>query len=232
MKMMVRLNSGIPILESHSKIAGPAVLEERQMIRKSFIILPIFVGIMLLSVVGCGSDAEGPADSMVQPPVSSLSNEELLGSWKVVSIFGMTPESYLQSLSEEGIVEEKVKQFDLRFDGDNSWICNFTSETALISPDGPSGTSKLKGVWSGTYTFNSLTLSLMLKGSEVQLTPKPDDLFQEEFGLTLSEAEQVYDESFSSDFLQPFMKSTWTKQAAGTLILRTPAGEKMVLAKK
>ena len=202
------------------------------MIRKSFVILPILVGIMLLSVVGCGSDAEGPADPMVRPSVPALSNEELLGSWKVVSLFGMTPESYLQSLSEEGIVEEKVKQFDLRFDSDNSWICNFTSETALISPDEPSGTSKLMGIWSGTYTFNSLTLSLMLKGSEVQLTPKPDDLFQEEFGLTLSEAEQVYDESFRTDFLEPFVKSTWTKRAAGTLILRTPAGEEMVLAKK
>lgn len=202
------------------------------MIRKSFVILPLLVGIMLLSVVGCGSDAEGPEDSMVRPSVPSLSNEELLGSWQVVSIFGMTPESYLESLSADGMVKEKVKQFDLRFADDNSWTCNFTSETALISPDGPSGTSKSMGIWSGTYTFNSLTLSLMLKGSEVQLTPKPDDLFQEEFGLTLSEAEQVYDESFRADFLKPFVKSTWTKRAAGTLILRTLAGEEMVLTKK
>ena len=202
------------------------------MIRKSFVILPTLVGIMLLSVVGCGSDAEAPEKSMVRPSVPSSSIEELLGSWKVVSIFGMTPESYLESLSADGMVEEKVKQFDLRFAGDNSWTCNFTSETALISPDGPSGTSKLMGIWSGTYTFNSLTLSLMLKGAAVELTPKPDDLFQEEFGLTLSEAEQVYDESFRADFLKPFVKSTWTKRAAGTLILKTPAGEEMVLAKK
>ncbi len=69
--------------------------------------------------------------------------------------------------------------------------------------------------------------SIMLKGSEVQLTPKPDDLFQEEFGLILSAAEQVYDESFRTDFLKPFVKSTWTKGAAGTLILRIPACEEI-----
>ena len=201
------------------------------MIPKSFVILQLLVGVTLLSVVGCGSDAEGPEESIVRPTAPSLLNEELLGSWKVASIFGMTPESYLQSLSLDGMVEEKVKQFDWHFAADNSWTCNFASETALISPDGLSGTSKLMGIWSGTYTFNSLTLSLMLKGSEVQLTPKPDDLFQIEFGLTIAEAEQVYDEGFRSDFLKPFVKSTWTKQA-GTLILRTPAGEKIVLAKK
>ena len=202
------------------------------MIKKSFVILPLLVGIMLLSVVGCGSDAEGPEDSMVRPSVPSLSNEELLGSWKVVSIFGMTPESYLQSLSPDGMVEEKVKQFDLRFAADNLWTCNFEAETVLVDPDRLPGTSKSMGIWSGTYVSDGLTLSLVLKGSEVQLTPKPDDLFQEEFGLTLSEAEQVYDESIRADFLEPFVKSTWTKRAAGTLIFRTSAGEEMVLAKK
>ena len=201
------------------------------MLPKSFVILHLLVGVMLLSVVGCGSDAERPEESIVRPTVPSLSNEELLGSWKVVSIFGMTPESYLESLSPDGMVEEKVKQFDLHFSADNSWTCNFGAETVLVSPDVLPGTSKSMGIWSGTYTFNSLTLSLMLKGSEVQLTPKPDDLFQEAFGLTIAEAEQVYDEGFRSDFLKPFVKSTWTKQA-GTLILRTPAGEKIVLAKK
>lgn len=201
------------------------------MIPKSFVIFHLLVGVMLLSVVGCGSDAEGPEESIVQSSVPSSSIEELLGSWKVVSIFGMTPESYLKSLSPDGMVEEKVKQFDLRFAADNSWTCNFAAETVLVSADVLSGTSKSMGIWSGTYTFNSLTLSLMLKGSEVQLTPKPDDLFQEAFGITLSEAEQAYDESFRADFLTPFVKSTWTKQA-GTLILRTPAGEEIVLARK
>ena len=147
------------------------------MIPKSFVILHLLVGVMLLSVVGCGSDAEGPEESIVRPTVPSLLNEELLGSWKVVSIFGMTPESYLQSLSPDGMVEEKVKQFDWHFAADNSWTCNFGAETVLVSRDVLPGTSKSMGIWSGTYTFNSLTLSLMLKGSEVQLTPKPDDLF-------------------------------------------------------
>ena len=201
------------------------------MIPKSFVILPLLVGTMLLNVVGCGSDAEEPEKSIVRPSVASLSNEGLLGSWKVVSIFGMTPESYLESLSADGTVEEKVKQFDLGFASDNSWTCNFASETILIPPDVPLGTSRSVGIWSGTYVSDGLTLSLFLKGSEVQLTPKPDDLFQKEYGLTIAEAKQVYDEGFRSDFLQPFMKSTWTKQAR-TLILTTPAGEKMVLAKK
>ena len=201
------------------------------MIPKRFVILPLLVGMTLLNVVGCGSDAEGPEKSITRPSVPSLSNEELLGSWEVVSIFGMTPESYLESLSPDGMVEKKVKQFNLRFAADNSWACNFASETVLVSPDGLAGISKSMGIWSGTYTFNSLTLSLILKGSEVQLASDPEDLLQREFGLTIAEAKQVYDEGFRSDFLKPFVKSTWTKQA-GTLILKTPAGEKMELAKK
>ena len=212
-------------------------MENREMIPKSFLILSLLVGTMLFSGVGCGRDAEAPEKSIVQQETivesstPSISNQGLLGSWKVVLIFGTTPEAYLESLSPDGMVEEKVKQFDFRFAADHSWTCNFASETVLVSPDVRPGTSKSIGVWSGTYVFDGLTLTLRLKGSTVKLTPKPDDLFQQEFGLTLVEAKDVYDEGFRADVLNPFLKSTWTQQA-GRLIFRTPTGEKMVLAKK
>ena len=102
------------------------------MIPKNFVIPVLLVGMILLGMVGCGEDLKTPEElikekaeeSAVEPSVSSLANEELHGSWEVVSIFGMTPEEYLESLSEGGEVEEKVKQFNYVFATDNSWTCN------------------------------------------------------------------------------------------------------------
>ena len=83
----------------------------------------------------------------------------------------------------------------------------------------------------GDLRFSGRQTHLKAEGSAVELTSKPDDLFQQEFGLTLGEAKEVYDEGFRADVLNPFLKSAWTQQA-GRLIFRTPTGEKMVLAKK
>ena len=214
------------------------------MILKGFVIPALLVGIMLLSVIGCGEDSEKPTvlaeevlaeekseDPTVEPSVPSLSTEELLGSWEVVSIFGMTPERYLESLAEGGEVKETVKQFAYVFAADNSWTCNFVSETVFVFDDIPPGKTEAIGTWSGTYGFDGLTLSLFTKGSDVQIVSEPKDILEIASDLAVAEAEQHYDESFRSDFIKPFAQSTCTKQGdALTVISR--AGKKMVLEKQ
>ena len=209
------------------------------MIPKSFVILILFVGVVLLSMVGCGEDTEKPIvlaeekteDSTVEPPVPLLSQEDLHGSWEVVSTFGMTPEQYLESLTEGGETEVEVKQFNYAFAADNSWTGNFASETAYIFPDIPPGNLKLTGTWSGTYVFDGLTLSIVAEGADTHVETEPQDFFQVVVGQTIEEAEQTFDESFRSDFLKPFERSTCTKHGQ-MLILISPAGKKMVLEKQ
>ena len=216
------------------------------MIPKGFVIPVLLVGIMLLSVIGCGEDSEKPTvlaeekseDPTVEPSVPSLSTEELLGSteellgsWEVVSIFGMTPERYLESLAEGGEVKETVKQFAYVFAADNSWTCNFVSETVFVFDDIPPGKMEAIGTWSGTYGFDGLTLSLLTKGSDVQIVSEPKDILEIAVDLVVADAEQHYDESFRSDFIKPFVQSTCTKQG-DTLTVISPAGKKMVLEKQ
>lgn len=209
------------------------------MIQKSFVVLILLVSVILLGVVGCGEDLKTPeelekekAEELAgESSASALANEELYGSWEVVSIFGMTLEEYLESLVEGGEVEEKLKRFDYVFAPDNVWTCNLVSETAMIFPDIPPGKAETIGTWSGTYIFDGLTLSLFTKESEVHIVPEPKDFFQIAFDLSVAEAEQDYDDAFRADFINPFAQSACTKQG-DTLVLVIPTGEEMVLEKQ
>ena len=209
------------------------------MIPKSFVIPVLFVGMMLLGVIGCGEDLKKPEEllkekaeeSAVEPSVSSLANEELHGSWKVVSIFGKTPEEYLESFTVGGEAEIKIKQLNYVFAADDSWTCDLEERTVIDFPDIPPATLEATGIWSGTYAFDGLTLSIFTKESEVHIAPEPKDFFQVAFDQALAEAEQDYDEGFRSDFIKPFARSACTKQG-DTLVLVIPTGEEMVLEKQ
>ncbi|MCG9134183.1 hypothetical protein J5I95_21180 [Candidatus Poribacteria bacterium] len=207
------------------------------MLSKGFVIPVLLVGMMLLSVAGCGDDVDPIvlAEEKTEKPtlessVSPLANEELLGSWEVVSIFGRTPEEFFEDLAEDEEPVEKVKQFTYVF-ADNSWTCNFRSETVFIFDDIPPGKTEKIGAWSGTYVFDGLTLSLFQKGSEVHIAPEPKNFFQVAFGRAVAEVEQDFDEFFSGNFIKPFAQSACTKQG-GTLVLVTADGEEMVLEKQ
>lgn len=208
------------------------------MLPKGFVIPVLLVGMMLLSVAGCGDDVEPImlAEEKTEKPtlgssVSSLANEELLGSWEVVSIFGRTPEEFFEDLAEEEEPVEKVKRFNYVFAADNSWTCNFMSETVFIFDDIPPGKIEKIGAWSGTYVFDGLTLSLFQKGSEVHIAPEPKNFFQIAFGRAVAEVEQDFDEFFRVNFIRPFAQSAGTKQG-GTLVMVTADGEEMVLEKQ
>ena len=209
------------------------------MIPKSFVIPVILVGMVLLGVVGCGEDLKTPEElrkekaeeSAVESSVSSLANEELHGSWEVVSIHGKTPEEYLESFTVGGEAEIKIKQLSYVFAADDSWTCDLEERTVIDFPDIPPATLEATGIWSGTYAFDGLTLSIFIKESEVHIASEPKDFFQVAFDQAPAEAEQDYDEDFRSDFIKPFARSACTKQG-DTLVLVISTGEEMVLEKQ
>lgn len=208
------------------------------MIPKGFVTPVLLVGMMLLSIAGCGDDVEPitlakekTGEPTLESSVSSLANDELIGSWEVVSIFGKTPEELFEAFAEEEEPVEKVKQFGYVFAADNSWTCNFMSETVFIFDDLPPGKVEKTGVWSGTYVFDGLTLSLFEKGSEVHIAPEPKDFFRVAFGQEIAEVEQGFDVFFRGDFIKPFAQSAGTKQG-DTLVLVTADGEEMMLEKR
>lgn len=209
------------------------------MIPKGFVIPVLLVGMMLLGVVSCGDDLKKPEElikerdeeSAVESSVSPLANEELHGSWEVVSIFGKTPKEYLESFTLGGEAEITVKQLNFVFAADDSWTCNIEEQTVIDFPDIPPATLETTGTWSGTYAFDGLTLSLFTKEAEIHITTEPKDFFQVAFDRAIVEAEQDYDDGFRSDFIKPFAQSACTKQG-DTLILAIRTGEEMVLEKQ
>jgi len=209
------------------------------MIPKSFVISILLVGMMFLGVIGCGQDLEKPEElikekseeSGAESSTSPLANEELHGSWELVSIFGQTPKEYLESFTVGGEAEITIKQFNFVFAADDSWTCDLAEKTVMDFPDIPQATLEATGTWSGTYAFDGLTLSIFTKEAEVHIATEPKDFFQVAFDRALAEAEQDYDESFRSDFVKPFARSACTKQG-NTLVLTTATGEEMVLEKQ
>ena len=209
------------------------------MIPKGFVIPVLLVGMMFLGVVGCGDDLKKPEElikerdeeSPVESSVSPLANEELHGSWEVVSIFGKTPKEYLESFTLGGEAEITVKQLNFVFAADDSWTCNIEEQTVIDFPDIPPATLEATGTWSGTYAFDGLTLSLFTKEAEIHIATEPKDFFQVAFDRAIVEAEQDYDDGFRSDFIKPFAQSACTKQG-DTLILAIRTGEEMVLEKQ
>ena len=209
------------------------------MIRKSFVVSILLVSLMFLGVVGCGEDLKTPeelekekAEALAgESSVSSLANEELYGSWEVVSIFGKTPEEYLESFTRGGETETTVKQFNYVFAADDSWTCDLREKTVIDFPDIPPATLETTGTWLGSYAFDGLTLSIFTKESEIHIVPEPKNFFQVAFDQALAEAEQEYDDGFRSDLIEPFAQSAGTKQG-DTLVLITSDGAEMVLERQ
>ena len=221
------------------------------MIPESFVISILIVGMMLLGMVGCGSDVEEPEaltgekpeTSIVEPSVSSLSKEKLLGSWNVVSIFKDTLEEFFEfPADQEGVAEAETKalEFHCTFADDNSWVWNLRQEIVFKDDaDVPLGTIEMIGSWSGTYRVMASTLSFILKESDTGIKSKPQGFFatladlpeevpEEEGKQRLAEG---LSEAFRFDILAPINKSTIIRQE-DTLILRVSEARKIVFEKQ
>ena len=210
---------------------------------KNFVISILLVGMMFLGVIGCGSDVEEPEalteekseTPIVEPSVSSLVKEKLLGSWDVVSIFRETPEKFFgYTENEEGVAEAETKaiEFHCTFADDNSWVWNFRQEIAFKDPtDIHLGTIEMTGAWSGIYSITASTLSFILKESDTSIKSKPQGFFETLVDLTEEEGEQRLARGFRFEVFAQINKSTITRQG-DTLTLRVSEERKIIFEKQ
>ena len=214
--------------------------------KKNFVIPILLAGMMFLGIFGCGSDDEKTDNdkSSEEKPVSQpiLLKEDLLGTWEVVSINGLTSEAFLESPEGEDLEGQKVevKQFHFVFLADDSWTINLEFEAISDFPDNPpdpglvlpDGKLDITGVWSGTYNIDTV-LTFLTQKVDVNLTSDPEDFIEKvtEGHITKEEAEQDYIRQFRDIILTPFKQSTGALKG-NTLTLITSAAKKMVLEKQ
>lgn len=212
---------------------------------KNFMISTLLIGMVFLGIIGCGSDEVKPdvdkssEEKLVSQP--DLQKEDLLGTWKVVSINGLTSEAFLESPEGEDFedVVIKIKQFHFVFSADDSWISNLEFESISNFPDNPpdpgvvlpDGKLDIIGVWSGTYNIDTV-LTFLTQKADVNLTSDPQDFIEKVTGgLTEEEAEADFVKQFKDNILTPFKQSTAALKG-DTLTLITSAAKKMVLEKQ
>lgn len=214
---------------------------------KNFMISILLIGIVFLGIIGCGSDEEetdaDKADE--EKPVSqpALLKEDLLGTWEVVSINGLTPGAFFESPVGEDLEGQavEVKQFRFVLSADDSWIINLELEVIIAFPEilpGPEvvlidGKMEIKGVWSGAYSIVNPMLFFTPEEADVKITSDPEDFIEKltEGQITNEQAEQDYIQEFKNIILTPFRRSTATLKE-DTLTLNSPGEKKMILERQ
>ena len=207
------------------------------------ILLTLLLSVVLFTIISCGSDEENSNVQVTSDQNPVLHKEELLGTWDVVSINGLTPDAFFESPDGEDIEEQEVKEIEFYyvFSLDDSWTINLVIETISTFPDiGPDlevvakeGKMSIIGIWSGTYSIENSVLLITTREATVNIVAVPPDLIekQTEGNLTLEEAELQYIEEFSKIILTPFKQSTGGLKADNLTLITTPA-KKMVLEKR
>lgn len=214
---------------------------------KNFMIPILLMGIVSLGIIGCGSDEEKPDidESSEEKPVSQpdLPKEDLLGTWEVVSINGLTPGAFFESPVGEDLEGQavEVKQFRFVLSADDSWIINLELEVIIAFPEilpGPEvvlidGKMKIKGVWSGAYSVVNPMLFFITEEADVKITSDPEDFIEKltEGQITNVQAEQDYIQEFKNIILTPFRRSTATLKEK-TLTLNISGAKKMILERQ
>ena len=105
------------------------------------VISTLLIGVVLLGIVGCGNDDEKLVKPTVEPAAPKLTKEDVLGSWEVVSINGISSEAFLESPEGEDLEEISIKlnTFHFVITDDDSWKINLDFESILDFPDNPPG---------------------------------------------------------------------------------------------
>lgn len=214
---------------------------DREMIMKRFVISTLLIGIVLLDIVGCGNDDEKPDKPIVEPAAPILTKEDILGTWEVVSINGLTSEAFLESPEGEDFEEISIslRTFLIVFSDDDSWKINLHFESTLDFPDNPpdpelppDGTLNIIGEWSGYYIIEDPKLFLTTTVSDINVISDPADYIQvtTDF-LTTEEAEADFDQTFRNDILKTFKQSNVVLQGDKRTLV-APAAKKIVLKKQ
>ncbi len=202
------------------------------------VISTLLIGVVLLGIVGCGNDDEKLVKPTVEPAAPKLTKEDVLGSWEVVSINGISSEAFLESPEGEDLEEISIKlnTFHFVITDDDSWKINLDFESILDFPDNPpdpdlppDGKLNVIGEWTGNYIIKDPKLILTPTVADITIESEPEDYIQvaTDF-LTKEEAEADFDEIFRDDILKPFKQSNVILQSDKRLLLGQ-AGKKMVL---
>ena len=179
--------------------------------------LPLFAMILLV-IIGCGGDEEGP-----ELPVKEPSKENLVGSWEIVSIDGETPDELAASIFGEDEIETKTTQKDYVFVADSSWYANLGFQGTADLGSGISVTFGLTLAVKGKYTVSGSKLSSVLE--DVNVTLEPKDLW-ESVGIT----EEAIEQELRSDIFNT-ENGTWNL-SENTLTLTDNKGSETVLRKQ
>ncbi len=212
------------------------------MTQKIFSISALFVSLTLLAILGCGSD-EKVTEKPKKPtePESFKLNEDLLGTWKVVSINDGPALEFL--VEDEPDVEDRPKisinKFNYDFAEDGSMTLNVDAVMSQFPEEPPNeagereGKVEITGMWSGTYGPRDSHLTIIITEKDLSFTPLPKDLFEKIFGIKEIEAQQELTEGFNSHIFTPFAKTFFTIEGE-TLNLESSgsAKNKMVLEKQ
>lgn len=213
------------------------------MIYKSFVAPVILFSMMFLGIFGCGDDEEKPDKPTVDTSVSvpMYSKEDLLGSWKIISINDDSPLAFIysQALDDEIRAKIDINRFTYDFAADDSWSLNlefevvdFVSEFAIDeNMEFLRGNIDIIGTWSGTYVINESTITIITKDSDVKITSDPQDFIEE--GLNINEMElrkEILDD-LSESLFTPFRESFITIEGE-KLTLSTPGSKKTMVLEK
>lgn len=203
------------------------------MTQKIFSISILLVSLTFLTLLGCGSDEEKPEKPIEPEPI--LINEDLLGSWDVVSINDEHPLAFINAdePDEEDRPQINIEKFTYDFDKEGSWKLNLEAEMVDF-PEDPAkeGKVEITGMWSGTYTIQDSHLSLNTKEKDLNFRSVPEDFFEKIADVTEIVAQRELIEKFNSHLFTPFAKTFITIDEK-TLTFE-PAGSerKMILEKQ
>ena len=182
--------------------------------QKLFYISTLLVTLMLLGMIGCGSDEE-ITEKPKPKPEPMLPPEGFIGSWDVISINDLNPLAFVNA--DEPDVEDRPKinteDFYFEFAEDNKWTLNL--KFAMVEfPEDPNrddpekaGKIELTGVWSGTYSINDDVLSLTTSVPDVGIKSIPEDFFENLFEVNVIEAKNEMLEKFKTHVFNPFAKT-------------------------
>lgn len=189
------------------------------MAQKIFAFSFLLVSLMFLSILGCGSDAETP-EKPEKPttPEPMLLNQELLGTFDVVSINDGPPLAFVNADESDEADRPKINitHFYYDFTADGAWTLNLDFEMVDF-PEDPhredpeiAGKVKIVGAWSGSYNIQGSALSLIKKETDVELKAVPQDFLQKTFDVEDEPARQEFIDEFNEHIFNEFEKTVIT----------------------